>query len=843
MTAPKYYPNAVLPAASWRLAWQLLRREWRAGDVRLLFAALLLATSVVAGLSAFSSRLHTMLGGEAAQMLAADRVLESPDSIDPDWLQWAKSVGAKQSRFLTFQSMLYAKGQPPLLVSAKAADTGYPLLGKLQWQSHLAGPIQTDTTGPKPGQVWLETRAMQQLALQVGDTIELGDGQFKISGVLLAEPDRAAGFSGLGPRLLMHWDDIEKTGVVQPGSRITYRYLFTATADVLSQLDQHFKPLVADNQQWLDIHSAQPLMGSALDKAQQFLLLASAMVVVLAGIATALSSARFAQRQMHLVAILKTLGAATAQIQGLFVRILLILGGTAATIGCALAWGLQAWALVQAQKDLQVPIPALSAWPFMLGILVVSISLLAFVAPAFAELKKVSALSLLQTRLQSLRYFSWRYLAWALLGLGLLLAAYTRTPLLALLLILALLLLLACISLPTKWFLSRALRPQMRLQGAWALARSHLLRRLGSHAVYIALFSISAMLLLVLSGLQNQLFGQWQAQLPARTPNYFVINVPESQLPAAHQWLQARGLAAAQGMYPMVRARLTHINGVALRQRVSKDDAEQAGVNRELNLSWAQDLPAHNTLTAGQWWTTQNRSHGVSVESKLAKRLNIQLGDELQFLQGANTFSARVSSLRQVDWNRMEPAFYMLFTPEQLWDYPKTYMTSFYLEPAQQHLIQDWSLAFPQAIVLDLQAMIGQIRSIMARVAMALNGVLVLVLIGSALVLFSTVQHSLAERQHENAVLRAIGVSRRLLQRALLLEFAALGFMSGLLASVFAQIVLLALQHWVFDLPMLLTPQLWWPAPLLGALLIGTTGAISAGQSLRGSPLQVLRLG
>lgn len=831
------------PQASWRLAWGLLRRQWRWGDLRLLFAALLLATTVVAGLSAFSSRLHTMLAGEAAQMLAADRVLESPGPIPGAWQQWADKAGAQQSRFLEFQSMLYAPGRAPLLVSAKAAAAHYPLLGQLQWQAQPNAAVQTGGAGPQVGQVWLEARAMTQLGLQVGQTIELGNGQFRISAILIAEPDRAAGFSGLGPRLLMHWDDIDKTGVVQLGSRITYRYLFSAPAPVLAQLDQHFKPLVADNQSWLDLHSAQPRMGSALDKAQQFLLLASAMVVVLAGIAIALAASSFAQRQMRLVAILKTLGASSGHIQSLFARILLLFGGAAALIGCSLAWLLQHWALTLVQRDLQVPIPPLNAWPFALAVLVAAISLLAFVAPVLLELKKVSALSLLQSRRQSLRYFSWRYLALALLGLALVLALYTRAPLLALLLLAALLLLLACISLPVRYALRRVLSPQLRLQGAWALARSQLLRRLPSHAVYMALFAINGMLLLVLWGLQQQLFSQWQAQLPPRTPNYFVVNVPEAQLPAAHQWLQQRGLAAPEGMYPMVRARLSHINGVALRQKVSKEEAEKAGINRELNLSWAEDLPPHNRISAGQWWTAQNRSHGVSVEAKLAQRLNIQLGDELQFLQGANTFSARVTSLRQVDWDRMEPTFYMLFTPEQLWDYPKTYMTSFYLPPVQQSLMQDWARQFPQAIVLDLQAVIAQIRSIMTRVAQALQLVLGLVLVGSGLVLLGTVQHSLAERQHENAVLRALGASARLLRRALWLEFAALGLAAGLLASVFAQIVLLALQYWVFDLPLALAPQLWWPAPVLGAVLIGALGAGGAGASLRASPLQVLRLG
>ena len=752
----------------WRLAMHLLRSEWRAGDLRMVFTALLLAVTVVAGLSAFTSRLQLMLGGEAAQMLAADRVLESPQPINPAWPAWAAQAGARHSRFLEFQSMLFAPGQAPLLVSAKAADSAYPLLGAVQSRSSPSAAVRSQPAQPAPGEVWLEARALQQLGLQVGNTVELGDGQFRISAVLVAEPDRAAGFSGLGPRLLMHWQDIEKTGVVQVGSRLTYRYLFSGNATVLAQLDAHFKPLLADNQRWLDIHNAQPRMGSALDKAQQFLLLASSMVVILAGIAIALSAARFAQRQMRMVAILKTLGASSRDIQGIYGRALGMLGAVAALLGCIFAWALQHLAIAQAQGDLQMPPPPLSAWPFALGLLS------------------------------------------------------------------------AAISLPAAYVLRRLRQPQLRLHGAWALALSNLQRRLFSNAVHIALFATSAMLLLVLWGLQHQIFSQWQAQLPPRTPNFFVVNLPEASVPAAHQWLQQRGLGE-QGLYPMVRARLTHINSQPVRQRVSKEDADQASLNRELNLSWAEDLPAHNKIQTGQWWTPANRAHGVSVESKLAERLKLRLGDELEFLQGSLRFKARVTSLREVDWNRMEPTFYMLFTPEQLWDYPKTYITSFYLPPTQQAEISALAQAFPQAVILDLQAVIGQIRSIMTRVALALQLVLGLVLLGSLLVLLSTVQHSLAERQHETAVLRALGASRRLLQGALWLEFAIMGAIAGLLASVFAQIVLLALQRWVFELPLALTPQLWWPAPILGAILIGAAGYVSAHSASRAAPMRLLR--
>lgn len=831
-------------AANWRIALGLLRTEWRSGALPLLLLALVLAVSTIAGLGAFSQRLHAMLQGEASHMLAADRVLEAPRPIPPSWLQQATALGARSSQVLEFQSMIYPAGADldaePLLISAKAADANYPLLGQILSRPSSHAAIARSSHGPAVGEIWLEARALQLLGLQIGDAIELGHSQLTISALLIAEPDRAAGSFSLGPRALLHWDDMQASGVVQPGSRLQYRYLFSADAAVLSRLDQHFAPRIGANQRWLDLATAQPPLAKNLDRAEQFLRLASAMAIVLAGLTMATAAAHFAQSQIATVAILKTLGASARRIQGIYARLLLLLGAAATSLACLLAYGFQHAAIAQAQRSLEVPPPALSPWPFLLGLAVALLALLSLVGPALYALKHTSALSLLQARLHALRYFSLGKLTVVLLGLLAILLLYTQAPRLTALLLLGLLALVAVIALGSYGLLHLLRQRTWGLHGAAALAGSNLLRRMRSNSLHMALFASSGMLAVTLWGLQHQLFAQWQNQLPANTPNYFAINIAEDDVPATHRWLETH-LGEAPDLYPIVRARWTHINGQTLSQRASTDTLEQAGVQRELNLSWAENLPEHNELVAGRWWHTDNRAHGVSIESKLAERLGVQLGDTLGFQHESQHFEAQVTSIRRLDWERMTPNFFLLFTPEQLWDYPKTYIGSFYLAPEQQALSADFVRQFPQAVLIDLAATIAQIRQLTQHIGLALQLVLALVLFGSLLLFISTVQSSLSERRYENTILRALGLSQKRLSLALTLEFAAIGILAGGLASLFAQLTLLALQHYLLALPLQLSPSLWWPAPLIGGLLTASAGLISAWRITQTAPMQALR--
>ena len=823
-----------------QLVWRLFRTDWRSGDLRLLFAALFLAVTVITGLTAFIERLQIMLVGESSQFLAADRVLESPRPVDESWLAMADQYDLEKARFLSFQSMLYA-GDTPQLVSVKAADDPYPLRGRLNYRDELYGQTRTTTGGPAPGELWAEARLFNLLGVSLGDSVYVGDGEFILSKELVSEPDRGAGSISMGPRVLMHWNDIGKTGVVQLGSRLSYHYLFAGLPEQIAAFEKALLPKLADSHEWEDLENSQPTVAVALKRAKTFFMLASSIIVILSGIAIAMASSRFSHRHRRHVAVLKTLGATSGDIQRLYFSMLALMAVLAIVLAGLAGWLLQEQVLAFAGRSLNVDVPPLTPWPFVLGFLTAAISLGCFSLPPLMQLKRVSPISIFQQQAQSVPQFSAPALVLAVVGVLLLLVVYTGQPFIGLLLLAGLAALLALVTLPAWLLLSHLQTSRLQLSGWLTLAVSNLKRRLRSNALHIALFAISMMLLVVLWGVKNNLFSEWQQQLPPQTPNFFLVNVNENELDAVKNWLAEENIESER-LYPMVRGRLVKINEQWVRERVSKEQLKRAGADRELNLSWAQTVPPDNTLTEGDWHISDkgDNDKGVSVELELAEKLDIKVGDNLTFMIGGDSFSSEVASLREVEWDRMRPNFYMLLSEKQLAPFAKTYMTSFWLPQERHSDVARLLKAFPTVIVIDVAAVINQIRRIIDHVSLALELVLAFVLIGSLLVLMTTVQNGLAERVQENTVIRALGGTRKLIVGSLLAEFSLMGFLSGVLATVFGQLILLVVQARVLNIDMQLHPELWWMAPLLGMLLIGSAGYWSARQVTRVAPMQLL---
>ena len=822
-----------------RLAWRLLRADWRAGELRLLLLALLLSITLVSGLTAFSERLQLMLIGESSQLLAADRALQSPREIDPAWLQKAQEIGLKQAVHVSFQSMLYA-GDEPLLVSAKAASASYPLKGQIKLRHSLFGQTVTSAHGPPAGEAWAEAGLFSRLGLKLGDQVFIGDAPFTLSAELVSEPDRGAGSFSMGPRVLLNWQDVPATGVVKPGSRLRYQYLFAGSGEQIKAYENWLLPQLTDSYRWLDLENSQPTVAVALQRAKRFFMLASSIVIVLASVAVAMASQRYGQRHIQHVAVMKTLGAPSHQVLRTFVSLLMVLLLLALFGGWLCAYLLQQLILQQAAQTLQVDVPPLTLWPFALGFLSAVISVACFALPPFWRLQHVPAVSIFQQLHRWHFGLGWPQLLVSLTGLAMLLLLYTRQPLMAGLLLLSLLLVLGLILLPARWLLRRLHTVGMQA-GSWmSLASANLRRHLFANALQMALLAISLMLLVVLWGVRDNLFDDWQRQLPERTPNFFLVNMTPEQLPAIQAWFDANRIAT-EAIYPMVRGRLVDINGEAVRTRVSKETLKRAGADRELNLSWSEALPPDNSIESGSWWNETNRHTGVSVESRLAERLGIKLGDTLTFMLAAERFNAEVVSLRKVEWDRMRPNFYMLFTETQLSAYPKNYMTSFWLADERHALVAELLQQYPTLVLIEVGSLIKQIQAIITHVSHALQLVFVFVLAGSILVMVATIQNSLDQRLRENTVIRALGGTRRLIVGALLGEFALLGLLAGLLATIAAELVLLALQHFLLNIPLQLHPGLWWVAPLLGSLLAAASGYLSAVRVVNTRPIQLLR--
>jgi putative ABC transport system permease protein len=641
----------------------------------------------------------------------------------------------------------------------------------------------------------------------------------------------------------MHLDDLAATGVVQPGSRVRYRELWRGTPEVLGAYRQAIGSNLAANQRLEDARDGNRQIGSALGRAERYLNLASLAAVLLAGVAVALSAARFAARRFDASALLRCLGLSRNQALGLFSLQLALLGLGASLIGALLGWLAQHGLFYLLQGLLPAQIPAGSFWPALAGIATGLVALAGFALPPLAALGRVPPLRVLRRDLLPVPASSWLVYGAALFALGLIMWRLSLDLQLTFALLgggLVAALLLGGLLLLGLQSLRRLLA---RASLHWRLGLGQLLRHPLAAAGQALAFGLILLAMALIALLRGELLDTWQDQLPEQAPNHFALNV----LPADKDAFAARLAELSPHpapLYPVVPGRLTMINGEPVRQIVSKESQGERAVRRDLSLTWAADLPEGNQLLAGTWWSasTTDDLPGVSVESELAESLQLELGDRLRFNVGGLDRDARVSNLREVDWNSFQPNFYMIFEPGTLQDLPVTYLTSFYLPAQQERRLVELSRAFPAVTLLQVEALLAQLRSILAQVTLAIEFVLLFVLAAGLAVLFAGLQATLDERIRQGALLRALGAERTLLVKARRTEFALLGAISGLLAAIGCELISFLLYRFAFDLAWHAHPWLVL-LPAIGALLVGGAGVLGTRRALNVSPLTVLREG
>lgn len=823
------------------LATRQLLRDARAGELRVLFFALLIAVAASTAIGYFSARLNDGMLMRATEFLGADLLLSGSSPAAPEQISRGKQLGLDHSQVVEFSSVI-ASDAGIQLASVKAADNAYPLRGQLKsaaapYAAEQAGP------GPQPGEAWAEARLFAALELSVGDTIEVGSKNLILRRVLTYEPDRAGDFYSLTPRVLMHLDDLAATGVVQPGSRVRYRELWRGTPEALSAYRQAIGTNLAANQRLEDARDGNRQIGSALGRAERYLNLASLAAVLLAGVAVALSAARFAARRFDASALLRCLGLSRNQALGLFSLQLALLGLGASLIGALLGWLAQHGLFYLLQDLLPTQIPAGGLWPALAGIATGLVALAGFALPPLAALGRVPPLRVLRRDLLPVPASSWLVYGAALFALGLIMWRLSLDLQLTFALLgggLVAALLLGGLLLLVLQSLRRLLA---RSSLHWRLGLGQLLRHPLAAAGQALAFGLILLAMSLIALLRGELLDTWQDQLPEQAPNHFALNV----LPADKDAFAARLAELSPHpapLYPVVPGRLTMINGEPVRQIVSKESQGERAVRRDLSLTWAADLPEGNQLLAGTWWSasTTDDLPGVSVESELAESLQLKLGDRLRFNVGGLDRDARVSNLREVDWNSFQPNFYMIFEPGTLQDLPVTYLTSFYLPAQQERQLVKLSRAFPAVTLLQVEALLAQLRSILAQVTLAIEFVLLFVLAAGLAVLFAGLQATLDERIRQGALLRALGAERKLLVKARRTEFALLGAISGLLAAIGCELISFLLYRFAFDLTWHAHPWLLL-LPLIGALLVGGAGVLGTRRALNVSPLTVLREG
>ncbi|MGK9063981.1 ABC transporter permease [Stutzerimonas chloritidismutans] len=824
-----------------RLALLALRQLWRdarAGELRVLFFALVIAVAASTAIGYFGARLNDAMQLRATEFLGADLVLRGSTPAQPEQIETGRRLQLDHAQVVEFSSVI-ATDENLQLSSVKAAGSGYPLRGALRSAPAPYEPEQT-STGPAPGEAWAEARLFAALDLQIGDEIEVGNKPLRLTRVLTYEPDRVGDFYSLTPRVLMHLDDLEATGVVQPGSRVRYRDLWRGPSERLQAYQTAIKETLEPNQRIETPKDGNRQIGGALGRAERYLNLASLAAVLLAGVAVALSAARFAARRFDASALLRCLGLSRREALMLYTLQLGYLGLVACAVGALLGWAAQLGLFHLLRELIVNEIPPATPWPALAGMATGLVALAGFALPPLAALGRVPPLRVLRRDMLPVPASSWLVYGTAVVALGVIMWRLS----LDLRLTLALLGggLLATVVLGGLLLLTlRGLR--RLLSGAslpWRLGLGQLLRHPLAAAGQSLAFGLILLAMALIALLRGELLDTWQDQLPDDAPNHFVLNVLPAERDAFAERITALSDRAAP-LYPVVPGRLVAINGEPVRQQVTKDSQGERAIRRDLSLTWAQELPTDNRIIEGRWWGgTPGELPGVSVEAELAESLQLALGDRLSFTVGGVTRDAVVTSLREVNWDSFQPNFYMIFEPGTLQDMPTTYMTSFHLPAGNERELVRLARDFPAATVLQVDALLVQLRSILGQVSIAVEYVLMFVLAAGLAVLFAGLQATLDERIRQGALLRALGAERRLLIRARRTEFGVLGAASGALAALGCELVSALLYRFVFDLQW--QPHPWLLVlPLIGAVLVGAAGVIGTRRALNASPLNVLR--
>ncbi len=826
-------------ASRFRLAGRLLLRDWRAGELRILLSALIIAVTATTAISFFTDRLQRAMLNQSSELLGGDLMLQSPRPVETEWLSQADTEGLEHIETLAFPSVVVS-GEQFQLAGIKAVQEGYPLRGGLRIADTPFGEERPTEAMPSEGKAWVEARLLQLLEIDIGDTLELGSLTLTVERVLTFEPGGGGNFVSLAPRVLINYADVPRADILRPGSRVTYQYAFAGPEQKVEDYKKWLRPKLEPSHRLLDVREGRPSVGAALDRAEQYLGLASLVAVLLAGVAIAMGARRYSERHFDVSAVMRCLGAGQRDILALFLPQLLLLGLVGGVVGVILGYLVQYGLFYLLRELLPATLPAPGPMPVLMGFLTGITVLAGFALPPVLRLREVPALRVLRRELAPMPLRGWLVYGVAIAAMAFLMWRYTGSASLTLSVLGGAAIALLLLGLFALGLLRGSRAVHRGVGVAWRYGVNNLWRRPMLSISQILGFGMTLMAMALIALVRGDLLSTWQTQLPEDAPNHFVVNVLPDKVEAFSDFLHEREISSAE-LYPMVRGRLVSINGDRLDERVSPDDERAGAVHRELNLTWSDTLPGDNSLAAGRWWQAGDEGEPlVSVETGVAERLNAKLGDQLTFSFGSGELTAKIVSLRTVQWDSFRPNFFMIFPPGVLDPFPATYMTSFYLPQQKKGGLAQMIREFPAVTVIDLDRIMEQVRRILTQVTLAVEYVLVFVLLAGFAVLYAALQASLDERLYEGALLRTLGASRRQLRAGHLAEYALLGALAGLLAAAGAELIAFILYKEVFQLSYSIKWSLWAILPLLGALLIGAAGYWGTRRVVRWSPLVVL---
>ena len=823
-----------------RFALRSFGREIRSGEVLVLLAAVALAVAALTAVGFLTDRIGKAVARQANEVLAADLRLRSQEPIPGKWREMALEYELQTAETNTFPSVVFA-GELSALATIKAVSDTYPLRGSVRIAPELFGEQREVDGIPARGEVWADGALLARVDADIGDRLSVGSLDLEVTAVLTYRPDQSMGFASLAPSLLMNIEDIPVSGLISEGSRVGYALLVAGDEQAVNEFDAAIQPELPDAVRSSNREESSERAYRAADRAQRFLSLTAVISLLLSAVAVAMSARRFAHRRMDTVALMKSLGATQGFVISVSIVQLLLLGLLGVAVGSVVGYVAEEILTTVLADLIASDLPPVGITPVVLACGSALVLLVGFALPSLIQLRNTPPLRVL-------RHDEMPPAPSRILVAGLSLAAvaallYRSVGDAQMLVILlgGIVVIAAALYFVGRGLVATMGRFRSGVGVAWRYGLANVARRGRDSAVQVVAFGLGLTVLLLLTIVRTDLLEGWRQTLDENAPNHFMINIQPHERESVAEIYRAGGVEAPE-FVPLVRARMSTINDISVKDREYPDPGGRWMANREANLSFADRLSSSNEIIEGEWWPENYDGPPlVSIEEEAAMETGLALGDRLNFIVAGREIEARIASVRKINWDSFQPNFFMVFSPGALDGLPTTYIASLRLEPEQRPVLVNLVRTHPSISVIDLDSILQQIRGIVQKASLAVQAVFVFTLAAGIAVLFAAVQSTIDERRFESAMLRALGARRRIVFSGVMAEFAALGAAAGILASAGASILAAIVAVRLFELPYEFNPLLWLAGIGAGVFVVCASGFVAARGAVNAPPVDVLR--
>lgn len=816
-------------------------RELRSGEVLVLLAAVGLAVAALTAVGFLTDRIGKAVARQANEVLAADLRLRSQEPVPQQWRDLAVEYRLETADTLSFPSVVF-RNDDSALATIKVVSDNYPLRGKVRVADALFGEQRAVEDIPASGEVWADGALLARVGADVGDTLSVGELHLRVAAVLTYRPDQSIGFASLAPSLIMNIDDISQSGLIGEGSRVAYALLVAGDETDVADFSDAIEDILPDEIRVRSQEESSERAYSAADRAQRFLSLTAVISLLLSAVAVAMSARRFAHRRMDTVALMKSLGAtqgfviSVALVQLLLLGVLGVVGGS--LIGFA-AEELLSRILIDLLQ--QGELPSVGLRPVILASSSAMALLLGFALPSLIQLRNTPPLRVLRHDAMPPAPSRIFVAGLSLAAVAALLYRSVGDPAMLVILIGGIIVIAGLLYLLGRAMVAVIGRARSGVGVAWRYGLANVARRGRDSAVQVVAFGLGITVLLLLTLVRTDLLEGWRSTMAEDAPNHFLINIQPHELDAVSELFNSNGVEEPV-FTPLVRARMTTINEESVKDREYPNEDGKWLANREANLSWTAAMSSSNELLEGEWWPADYQGPPLaSIETEAAANAGLTIGDRLTFVIAGREVEAEVSSTRKINWDSFQPNFFIVLSPGALDGMPTTYISSLRVAEDKQPFLVDLMRAHPSISVIDLGAILEQVRGIIEKASLAVQAVFVFTLAAGIAVLFAAVQSTIDERRFESAMLRALGARRRTVFAGVMAEFAALGTAAGVLASAGASVLAYLVATQLFELPYQFSPGLWLAGVSGGVFIVCISGYFAARSAVNSRPADVLR--